>query len=783
MVTWKLLSAAAVGVTLMGGCRQAFLPEDLPKDSERKGATMTHEATAIKTAGRIEWLGWGEEAFRRARDEDKLIVLDSGATWCHWCHVMDRVTYEDADVAGLIARKFIPVRIDRDRSPEVDAYLQHAPPLIESGGGGWPLTVVLTGDGHVLYKTTFLPPRSDPHFGARVGLIDVLEGVEEVWRTRRDEIERTAGELRQQAQAGRAELFRRPGKVEAKVIDEVYGGIADAYDAAHGGFGAAPKFFNAPALRLLLLRGWAGDKKARAMLTHTLEAMARGGVYDQIGGGFHRYSVDERWHVPHFEKMAYDNAAMLALYADAAALTGRADFAGIATDIRRWVDRDLTGGQASGSGDVMGKGDRHQGGELEMGDRHRNGEQRAVSEPVPDFQSVPVLQGFYASQDADVGLDDDGDYFTWTLSAVRQALSPELAATAVSYYGIDEFGDMPDRPGRNVLHLPKTLGQETALLGVKDGELAERVAAIRRRLLEARAKRATPAVDRTVMADLNGMMIDAYLTLWERLGDDSARATALRTLDALLAGLRDARGVFAHWRSGEGPEGLRNVGMLADQAWMMRALTHAFVATAEPKYLAAAQILADYIVGHLVDCEGGLVDAPTGISGEGAGGPASVRAGRSWEDGPAPSAASVAAAGLVDLGRLSGRDRYGLAAGRALATFAGGVTCEMGLFLAGYAGAVDDYLHGPRCVVVAGAAESPVTAGLAETARRTCLPGGLVIVLDPTRTEHAAILGSLGYAARPAEPTAYVCHGSACLAPARTPEELAARIEELKGKP
>jgi hypothetical protein len=764
MVTWKLLLAAAAGAKLLAGCDRGT--------SERKGATMAHEATAVKTGHQIEWLAWGEVAFRRARDEDKLIVLDSGATWCHWCHVMDRVTYEDHDVADLIARKFIPVRIDRDKQPEVDAYLQHAPPVIESGGGGWPLTVILTGEGHVLYKTTFLPPRSDAHFGARVGLIDVLEGVEEVWRTRRDEIERTAGELRQQVAAGRAELFHKPGKVEAAVIDEVFGGIADAYDAAHGGFGASPKFFNAPALRVLLLRAWGGDKKARAMLTHTLEAMARGGVYDQVGGGFHRYSVDERWHVPHFEKMAYDNAAMLALYADAAALTGRADFAGIATDIRQWVDRDLSGGEGHG-------------------DRHQSGEQHAASEPVP--------AGFYASQDADVGLDDDGDYFTWTLSAVRQALSPELAATAVSYYGIDEFGDMPDRPGRNVLHLPKTLAQETALLGAKEGELAERVAAIRRRLLEARAKRPAPAVDRTVYADLNGMMIDAYLTAWERLGDESARATALRTLDALLAGLRDSRGVFAHWRSGEGPEGLRNVGMLADQAWMMRALTHAYVATAEPKYLTAAQTLADYIAGHLTDADGGLLDAPAfakASAGEPAfaggpasakatagGGPQHVRAVRSWEDGPAPSPASVAAAGLVDLGRLSGRDRYGQAAGRALATFAGGVSREMGLFLAGYATAVDDYLHGPRCVVVAGAAASPATTDLAHAARTACLPGGLVIVLDPARAEHTAILRALGYAASPSEPTAYVCHGSACLAPARTAAELTARIDELRGKP
>ena len=289
------------------------------------------------------------------------------------------------------------------------------------------------------------------------------------------------------------------------------------------------------------------------MLAHTLEALHRGGIYDQLGGGFHRYSVDERWHVPHFEKMAYDNAALLALCAGACALTGEAEYARVARETIAWVDRHL-----------------------------RDGDDPAA--------------GFYASQDADVGLDDDGDYFTWTVEEVRAVLG-DRAELAGAYYGIDPVGDVHGRAGRNVLHLPKTVEQLAKLLGRDAAELAKELAGIGAELLSARRKRPAPRVDKTVFADLNGMMIDAYLTAFERLGDEPCRRTALAALDGLLATGRDERGVFAHFRHGGE---LRGVGLLADQAWMGRALVHAFAVTGKADYLRAAVKVADYVLAELI---------------------------------------------------------------------------------------------------------------------------------------------------------------------------------------
>ncbi len=337
----------------------------------------------VAIGAHIEWMEWGPEAFDRARREDKLILLDSGATWCHWCHVMDRRTYDDPEAAALISARFIPVRIDRDRLPDVDARFQHDQPLIASQGGGWPLTAVVTPEGRTLFKATFLPPRTDPHFAGGPGLIELLTYLDSYWRQHRQEVQAASEELECESAEHPAQAFAAPGKVSMEQVEIVLAGLRDAYDNAHGGFGSAPKFYLPAALELLAARSWTGDSSAREMFVRTLEAAARGGVYDQLGGGFHRYSVDERWHVPHFEKMAYDNAALLGLYADAYALTGREAFRRVAGQTAEWMS---------------------------------------------DTLADPRGRGFYASQDADASSDDDGDYYTWTAAEIRMLLGNDALA-------------------------------------------------------------------------------------------------------------------------------------------------------------------------------------------------------------------------------------------------------------------------------------------------------------------------------------------------------------------
>jgi uncharacterized protein YyaL (SSP411 family) len=691
----------------------------------------------------LRWLTWNQDVFEQAAKEDKLILLDIGASWCHWCHVMDRVTYEDAELVALLREKFLAVRVDRDRLPQVDERFQGAHPL--AGGpsaGGWPLTCVLTPQGDVLFKATFVPPRADPVFGAGPGLIDLLRQLDAYWRGHRDEIRQASREVARLVQGQTGAFLATSGKLTGELVSRVAGGIKGAYDSAHGGFGAAPKFFHASALELLLARAWSGDREAEKIALHTLEAIAAGGVFDQVGGGLHRYSVDQRWHVPHFEKMASDNAAMLANFANAYAMSQDERFARAARRILDWV------------GEVL----------WDRGGR-----------------------GFYGSQDADVGLDDDGDYFTWTIEEVRAVLGDETDL-AVDWYDLDKVGDVHGRPGRNVLHTPHIIARRPSLAaasaesggggqgwpppipeGMTDQELEHKAAAWREKLLAARRRRATPAVDTTIFADINGMMIDAHLTAFERLGEARARDAALQAADALLENLRDHRGVFGHYRQADE---LRNVGMLPDQAWMAKALLHAYAATAAPKYLEAARQAADYILENLRTPDGSFVSsiAPPPEA------PAEMPALRQWEDNPSRSAGSVAAQMLIELSYLTRDDKYRAAAGKALASAAGDIHPEWGLFLGGYALSVSDYLHGPRSVVMVAVNSS--SSPLAQLVRNTYIPSCLTLLLDPRVPDEAALIKRLGYPLTP-EPAVYVCQGDRCLAPARTLEDFRERLTQL----
>ena len=674
----------------------------------------------------LRWLDWDTDAFAQAAREDKLVLLDIGATWCHWCHVMDRVTYEDPEVIELLNERFVSIRVDRDRLPHVDVAMQRAIPAIQSQGGGWPLTVVLTPEGYVLYKATFVPPRAGPPYGASMGLIDLLNRIDLMWRQQRGELTQVAAEVDRRTALQDDQLYQRPGELAPETIDALVAAIRREIDPTHGGSGGAPKFFQTPALELLARAAWTSDDAAEADLLATLDAIVRGGVHDHVGGGFHRYSVDERWHVPHFEKMAYDNAPLLSLLANACANTGREDFARVIGSALAWIRRDLT--------DPTG--------------------------------------AFYASQDADVGLDDDGDYFTWTVDEVRGALGDDADVT-LSYYGVDDAGDMHGRPGRNVLHTPKTIDQEAGLLGVGAGQLTKQIVSATERLLAVRETRTRPGIDQTIFADLNGMLIDAHLTVSDRLGDVEAERTAIRALDAILAELQTDGGAFAHYRQ-DGD--LHGVGLLVDQAWMLRALIHAYSITLDDRYLQAARQAADFILAELTAGDGAFLSAPA--AGDG---PTDIEPQRSWQDAPTRSAASVTAEELIRLAYLTDDDRYAAAAQRALASF-GGIDETWGAFAAGYAAALETHLNGPRTILVLGPAGDEATGALADAARRAYLPGGLVLQLDPAQPDHRTLLDRLGYA--PGDrPVAYVCRGRLCLAPAETPAELRERLVELARGP
>ena len=717
----------------------------------------------VSTPQHIHWNPYSPALFEEAAAQDKLLLLDSGASWCHWCHVMDQTTYEDEELIALVAEKFIAVRIDRDRHGELDAYLQRTAALSGGQAGGWPLTVILTPQGHVLFKATYLPPRADERLGAGMGLIDILRRLDEYWRSHRQEISQAGAQLAEHLQRQYQDFFANAQALGPLPIRRAVRGIKADRDTRHGGFGSAPKFFHASALELLLSEGWRGEKEALEAAVHALTAMAQGGVYDLVGGGFHRYSVDNGWHVPHFEKMAGDNAALLGLYAQAFALTGDERFERVARETLAFIGMTLCDAEGN---------------------------------------------GFYASQDADSAAGDDGDYFTWTLDEMRAALGEE-AQIAIKFFDANQAGDMPDRPGRNVLHRPRSVEEYARTRGLEVDQLRQILTTARLKLFQARRARPSPSVDTTIFADINGMMIDAHLTAGEKLNDGRAIHLALATLDSVTAKLRDDRGVFAHYRD-EGQ--LQGIGLLADQAWMARALLHAYATSLGPQYLQGARTLADYILANLVHADGAFVAAPA--DGEFAppiqppnGSDASLAAWPlqpfvSWEDSPVRSAGSVAAEMLVDLAYLTGEAKYRQAAGRALESVAGAIEEPTAFSLAGCALAIDHYLRGPRTIVIAGdqpAASCPlhtkatldcgacttagrddqkVTEQLSIVAHQSYLSGGIVMVLHRDNEVHRQVQQRLGLPEGP-KPSAYVCRPGACLAPATTVQLLQERLKEL----
>ncbi len=363
----------------------------------------------------VEWHEWSDEAFTLAAELNKPILLDIGAVWCHWCHVMDRESYENAETAKIINEHFVAVKVDRDERPDVDTRYQAAVAAI-SGQGGWPLTAFLTPEGKPYFGGTYFPPE-DRH--GRPGLPRVLLTMAESFRKRRDEVNDSADSVVAAIEHNES-FMGRVGNPGPELVAKLVEAILKQFDARSGGFGSQPKFPHSGAIDLLLdasSRVSVGDganigEEARTAAMSTLQKMSRGGIYDHLAGGFHRYSVDERWVVPHFEKMAYDNSELLKNYVHGFQSFVEPECARVAKEVVRWMDEWLS--------------DRKHG-------------------------------GFYASQDADFSLDDDGDYFTWTREEAAEALTIDELAVASAFYDIGEIGDMHHNPAKNVLHIRGTL--------------------------------------------------------------------------------------------------------------------------------------------------------------------------------------------------------------------------------------------------------------------------------------------------------------------------------------
>ncbi len=599
----------------------------------------------------IRWHEWGEEAFSRAKAENKPILLDIGAVWCHWCHVMDRESYESDKIAEIVNDKFIAVKVDRDERPDVDSRYQTAVAAI-SGQGGWPLTVFLTAEGKPFYGGTYFPPVDSM---GRPSFTKILLAIAEAYNDRRDDVEREAGQL-MHALAHAEGMLGRTADFSPRIVQQMVQSALGIWDRDHGGFGNAPKFPHPAAIDLLI--DWYSrthEEPVREMITVTLEKMARGGVYDQLAGGFHRYSVDERWCVPHFEKMAYDNSELLKNYVHGYQVTGNEFFASVARDIIRWMDEWLS-------------------------DRDRG--------------------GFYASQDADITLDDDGDYFTWTRDEAKAVLTQQEFEVAALYYDINEIGEMHHNHAKNVLWVRTPVEEVAGKLGLAATEAAKLLQTAKQKMYAARLQRPTPFVDKTVYVNWNALCISAYLQAARVLKLDDTKHFALRSLDRLLSEAWKGEQGLLHVIAYSDPDARsREVrGLLDDYAFTALACLDAYEATADMSYFKFANKIADSMLERFYDqTGGGFFDTEQSRTEAVALGALAARR-KPFQDAPTPAADPAAAIALLRLHAFTGNDGYRDKAQDTLEVFAG-IAEQFGIY-AGTYGIASVWLAQPHTQVV-----------------------------------------------------------------------------------
>jgi uncharacterized protein len=676
-------------------------------------------------ANPVHWHEWGEEAFERARAEDKPIFLSVGYATCHWCHVMAHESFEDEEVARLLNEGFVSIKLDREERPDVDA-LYMAFCQAATGQGGWPLSVFLTPDREPFYVGTYYPRTGQ---GNRPGMTELLPAITRAWRDGRAKVLESAAEL---TLVVRHRLVGRPGAegLDSRTIDRGFNELAGRFDAEFGGFGSAPKF-PTPHNLLFLLREHdrTGDDLPLRMVRETLEGMRRGGIWDHVGFGFHRYSTDGRWKLPHFEKMLYDQALLAMAYTEAWHVTREPLFRQTAEEIFEYVDAELTSPEGA----------------------------------------------FYSAEDADSptpeGEMEEGAFYVWTWDEIEEVLGPEDAPLAIALYSIERGGNYLDEASRqatgtNVLHLRGPVASAAAGLQIPQDEFEERLEIIRKKLFERRAARARPLLDDKVLTDWNGLMIAALAKAAWTFDEPIYAERASRAAEFVLDKLRDTEGRLLH-RYRAGVSGLP--GLADDYAFLAWGLLELYQATFEPTWLREALSLLEQLLGHFWDEEsGGLFLSPD--DGENL-----LFRQKIFYDGATPSANSVAAHVLVRATHLTGRTEWEeravaiLNASSDIAELPSGHTMAlMALQLVEEPG---------REVVIAGEREAADTAAMLDVLRDAYLPGAVWHV----RTGDAADLVEIAPFIEKQEPqddraTVYVCERFTCQAPVVEPESFKMKL-------
>ncbi|HZY66026.1 MAG TPA: thioredoxin domain-containing protein [Rubrobacteraceae bacterium] len=663
----------------------------------------------------VDWFPWGEEALEKAREEDKPILLSVGYSACHWCHVMERESFEDEQTARMMNEHYVNIKVDREERPDIDSIYMSAVQAL-TRHGGWPMTVFLTPDGAPFYGGTYFPPvpsRGMPSFQ------QVLLSLADAYENRRDEVLQSAESVRDYLQAATSAAIPK-STLGPELLDTAAETLKSQLDHTHGGFGGAPKFPQPMNLEVLLrYHHRTGDEDALSGVELTLKKMANGGIYDHLGGGFARYSVDAYWLVPHFEKMLYDNALLVQMYLEAYQATGDPFYERVAEETLDYVVRDM----ASPEG------------------------------------------GFYSAEDAD-SEGVEGKFYVWTPAEIQQALEPEEAELAMRYWGVTEAGNFE---GKNILNVPRPPEVVAEEAGISPEDLRGRIAEARSKLFAVRKQRVRPGRDDKVLAAWNGLMLRSFALAARVLSRDDYREVAEKNAAFLLEKLKSDGRLRRSYKDGRA----RFNGYLEDYAMVADGLVALYEATFEPRWLAEADSLCGAVFELFWDAGSGtFYDTPADHE-------ELVTRPRDIYDNATPAGTSVAVDVLLKLALLLDRNDYRQRAETVLGNLSGGLEKLPGAF-GRLLSALDFHLSRPREVAIIGEPGAADTRTLVDTVYSRYLPNKVVAGRAEDDEEPAGLIPLLAdRSARNGAATAYVCEGYACQSPTTKSEELA---EQLAGR-
>lgn len=666
----------------------------------------------------VDWYPWGDEAFKKAEVEDKPVFLSIGYSTCHWCHVMERESFEDEEIAGLINETFVPIKVDREERPDIDGIYMTVCQML-TGGGGWPLTIVMTPDKKPFFAGTYFP--KEGRFG-RAGLKEIIPQMKEMWTNKRDDVKKSSGEilsvLKSTSEGGELD------GVPKSVLDTAFEQLFQRFDKTYAGFGGAPKF-PTPHNLLFLLRYWhrTGDENALEMAEVTLEAMKNGGIYDHVGFGFHRYSTDRKWLVPHFEKMLYDQALLASVYTEAYQISKKNLFKRTAEEILTYVIRNMTSPEG----------------------------------------------GFYSAEDAD-SEGEEGRFYLWTEQEIMEALDEREADIFIKAFGIKPEGNWLDQVkggynGTNILFSAGNIVELSDNLGESQEVISRSVETSLKKLFELREKRERPHRDDKILTDWNGLMISAFAKAASVFNNTDFLTYARNAADFITDKLTDSSGRLLH-RFREGTAGL--TASADDYAFLIAAHLDLFEACFELEYLKTAVKLQKDFTKHYFDVQnGGYFFTPEY-------GERLLIRNKEYYDGAVPSGNSVAILNLMKLSKLTGNSEYEEQAWEVTKSYPHNFLTAPSAFTQALAGL--DFAFGPSAEIVIAGSD---TVEMLNEVNAHYMPKKVVIVHSGEDEELKGI-SPYAYEQKPVDgrTAAYVCRNFVCNMPALEPEELRKILEE-----